>query len=211
MNACPSQARRVATIALALTLGLGIAGCQLTRPAPVKRTYLLEPTLPTAAASMPKPVTVRVGSIGVAAPFRDRALVYRMDALTYESDFYNEFFVSPASMIAEATVRALSASGVFTRVLPANTASDDGDYVLEGFVSALYGDARKPLAAEVAITFYLSRTAYPGRVAWSREYRERVPLADTTPDALASSLNTALGNVLAALVRDLGALNFPAP
>jgi ABC-type uncharacterized transport system auxiliary subunit len=211
MNACLSVAQRVATIALAFAVALAVAGCQLTRPAPVKRTFLLEPPLPAAATSAPKPASVRVGSISVASPFRDRALVYRTDALSYESDFYNEFFVAPTSMIAEATVRALSASGAFARVLPGGTAADDGDYVLEGFVSALYGDARKPPAAEIAITFYLSRTAFPGKVVWSREYRERIPITDTTPDALVSSLNAGLGNVLVALVRDLAALNVPAP
>lgn len=210
MNACLSVTWRSAIVAVALLVMTAVAGCQLTRPAPVKRTFLLEPPLPAAVAGAPKAASLRVGTVSVAAPFRDRAFVYRTDALSYESDFYNEFFVSPASMVSEATVKALNASGVFARVLPGSAAADDGDYVLEGFVSSLYGDARKPIAAEVAISWYLSRTAFPGKVVWSREYRERVPLTETTPDALASGLNSALGNVLAALARDLDAAELPA-
>ena len=77
-------------------------------------------------------------------------------------------------------------------------------FLLEGFVSDLYADAReKPAAGVVGVSFYLTRTMYPSAVVWSRDYRERVALATSTPEALAHAWNEALGRVLAALVRDL--------
>lgn len=194
---------RVLVVVLVVALGVALASCSLTRPSPVKRTFLLDPPLPAAVASA-KPFTLRIGAFNIAAPYRDRAFVYRTEGLKYESDFYNEFFVAPAGMIAEATSKALAGARVFDRVVPSGTAPEEGEFVLEGFVTDLYADARtaKP-EAEVAVSFYLSRTTFPSAVVWSRDYRERVALAANTPEALAQAWNAALGNVLARLVRDL--------
>ena len=197
----PRLAGLLATFAIAI-----VAGCSLTRPSPVKNTFLLDPPNPPAAAA-PKPATLRIGTFNVSAAYRDRAFTYRTGDVKFESDFYNEFFVAPGPMVGQATTRALAAANVFTRVVPAGTAPEEGDFVLEGFVSDLYADTRdKPAAAVVGINFYLTRTAFPSSVVWSRDYRERVALSASTPEALASAWNEALGIVLRKLAQDLGAL-----
>lgn len=187
-------------------------GCSLTRPAPVKRTFLLEPPMPVAAA-VPKPGTLRVGTFNVGEAYRDRSFVYRTSDLKFESDFYHEFFVAPGPMIAAATVRALAAARVFANVMPAGPAPQEGDYVLEAFVSDLYADARVvgKADAEIAITFYLSKLSFPTTVVWTRSYRQRVPLATNTPDALAAAWNTGLAAILADLARDLAAVDLKRP
>ena len=189
-----------------------LTSCSFTRPSPVKRTYLLEPVAPPAAAAQ-KPVTLRIGALAVAAPFRGRQLVYRYDDLKYEADFYSEFFVAPAAMLSEATARALASVNVFKRVIPPGAAPDDGDYQLDGFVNDLYGDAREPTkpAAVLSITFYLSalNSASGPTVIWSREYRQRVPISASNPDEVVRAWNTALSSLLADLTRDLAATNFP--
>jgi cholesterol transport system auxiliary component len=187
------------------------AGCSLTRPAPVKNTFLLDPAPPPAVAA-PKPGTLRIGAFNVSAPYRDRAFTYRTGDVKYESDFYNEFFVPPGPMIGQATSKALATAKPFARVVPAGTAPEEGDFVLEGFVSELYADAReKPAAGVVGVNFYLTRTTYPAAVVWSREYRERVPLAAGTPEALANAWNEALGHVLHKLTQDLAAADLRVP
>jgi ABC-type uncharacterized transport system auxiliary subunit len=201
----PTARAPLATLAAlaALALAATLAGCSLSRPSPVKNTFMLEPPLPAAAAST-RPATLRIGAFNVAAPYRDRTFVYRTGELAFESDFVHEFFVAPAPMIAQATARALAAANLFTRVVPSGSAPEEGDYVLEAFVSDLYADARqKPAAAVVGITFYLTRTSFPSGVVWSRAYVERVPLKESAPEALALAWNEALGRVLAALARDL--------
>ena len=138
----PRLAGLLATFAIAI-----VAGCSLTRPSPVKNTFLLDPPNPPAAAA-PKPATLRIGTFNVSAAYRDRAFTYRTGDVKFESDFYNEFFVAPGPMVGQATTRALAAANVFTRVVPAGTAPEEGDFVLEGFVSDLYADTRdKPAAA----------------------------------------------------------------
>lgn len=203
------SARMTPMRAAALALAVTMAGCSLTRPPPVKNTFLLDPPVPAAAAAA-KPATLRIGTFNVAAPYRDRAFTYRTGDVKYESDFYNEFFVAPGAMIAQAATKALAGAKVFARVVPAGTAPEEGDFVLEGFVVDLYADAReKPGAAVVGINFYLTRTTFPAAVVWSRDYRERVPLVGNTPEALAQAWNEALGRVLASLVRDLAAAGSP--
>jgi len=191
----------VASIVVAAML----TACTLTRPSPVKHTYLLEPAAPAAAAAT-KPATLRMGTLTVAAPFRSRQLVYRVDDLKYESDFYSEFFVAPAPMLAEATSRALVSAKVFKRVIPPGASPDEGDFLLEGFVTDLYGDARdmtKP-AGVMSITYYLSALNPTGpSVIWSREYQQRVPISGTSSDAVVRAWNTALTSILADLVQDL--------
>jgi cholesterol transport system auxiliary component len=203
--ALPVRGARRLVLVGATLVAFALAGCSLTRPAPVKRTFLLEPPAPPAVATA-KPATLRIGTFSVGEPFRDRSFVYRTSELGFETDFYDEFFVAPAPMIASATQRALASANVFARVVPGSSVPDDGDFVIEGFVSELYADTRRsPSEAVIAITFFVSRTAFPSTVVWSKAYAQRVPVAGTTPDALAAAWNAALGNVLAELARDLAA------
>jgi cholesterol transport system auxiliary component len=205
-SAPPPRAARALTAVAVIVLAAAVAACSLTRPTPVKRTFLLEPALPP-RTSVQKPVTLRVGVVNVAAPYRGKAFVYQQDALRFEADYYDEFFIAPAAMLSEATARALAAANVFRRTIPPG-ASDTGDFLLDGFASELYGDARdaaKP-AAVLAITFYVSPAdAATPRVIWSREYRQRVAFTGSSPDALAEAWNTALTTILADLARDLAA------
>jgi len=204
---------RPLTASATILLAALLASCSLSTPAPVKHMYLLEAAAPP-PATVQKIASLRIGVISVAAPFRGRALVYRRDDITYEADFYSEYFVAPAAMLGEATARALTAANVFRRVIPPGAAPDDAEYVLDGFATELYGDVRagdKP-AAVVTVTFYLSSANVPTpKVIWSREYRQRVTVSDASPDALARASNTALSALLADLARDLAAAQLPKP
>ena len=208
----PQQARaaRMLSVVAVLAIAVALGACTLSRQAPVKRTFLLEPA-PPPMASVQKLASLRVGLVNVAAPFRGKAFVYRQDELKFEADYYSEFFVAPAAMLSESTARALAAASVFRRTIPPG-AADAGDYVLDGFASELYGDARdaaKPVAV-VAITFYLSPAhAMTPNVIGSREYRQRAPAAEATPEALARAWNAALSTILADLARDLAAAELP--
>ena len=205
----PHPVRAFAAVVL-IAAAAALTACSFTRPAVTKQTFLLE-TMPPPMASVQKLTSLRVGLVNVAAPYRGKAFVYRQSELKFETDFYSEFFISPAAMLSEATARALSAANVFRRTVPPS-ASDAADYVLDGFATELYGDLRdpaKPVAA-VAITFYLSLSnALSPNVIWTREYRQRAPAAEATPEAFARAWNVALSAILADLARDLAAAELP--
>lgn len=191
-----------------------IGGCTsiVSRPSPVKATFLLDPPLPPALPSPAKSSALRVGAINVAAPFRGKNFVFRRSDLGYESDYYDEFFVPPSIMLADATAKALASANVFKRVVPAGAAGNEGDYLLEGFVSELYGDARTSTRsmAVLTVTFYLTSMSTLGSApVWTHEYRQQVELSGSTSQALADGLNRALGSVLAELARDLASAALP--
>ena len=204
---------RMLAVATLVALATGLASCTLSRPSPVKGMFMLEPTMPAAATAAPKPVSVRVGVVSVAAPFRGKTFVYRETDLRYESDFYNEFFIAPAIMLSDATAKALIASNVFHRVVPFGAASEEGDYVLDGFVSELYADTRSAAApvAVITITYYLTSASAGSGVVWSKEYRQRAKVSGTGAEAIARGWNAALTAILADLTRDLAAAELAKP
>jgi len=95
-------------VTLASLLLASLWGC--SRPSPVKQAYLLQTPAASPAAAAPRPSTLKVGTIAVAAPFRGRSMVYREGELKYESDFYNEFFVAPSAMLTEGASAWLAAA-----------------------------------------------------------------------------------------------------
>ncbi len=207
MKSSVHHARR----ALVVIAAVALASCSVTRPSPVKQTFLLDPPLPAAVAKG-QPSSLRMGTVNVGAPFRGRSFVSREGEFRYENDFYNEFLVAPASMIGELTGRALEHAKAFSLVAPANS-SADADWILDGFVTSLYADAREPakMYADVDVTYYLFRNdGTSGLPVWTQTYRQRTPLSGNTAQAYASALNVALGTVFADLARDLAAANLPA-
>lgn len=196
--------RRSLAVAAIAALGLAAGGC--TRPPPIKGTYVLEPALPAPVART-QPGLLRVGAMVVGAPFRGRSFVFRESELKFETDYYHEFLVAPGANIGEATARALAAAKVFTTVAPIGVVVEP-DWFLDGFVDALYGDARtldKPIAV-LTITYFLRRgSGDAGVPIWSKKYERRIPFTSGSADAYTAALNTALGDILAELARDLSA------
>lgn len=205
MNPAVSLSRRRAIVS---SLALVAAACSLSRPSPVKSTYLLEPPAPSVRNPTPGEGTLKVETITVAAPFRGRTLVYRETDLKYEDDFYEEFLVSPATMLGEAIAGWLGASGIYRAVLPPSS-SLDADFALEAFVTELYADLRDPArtASVLTVKFFLTASSAPAGVfVWNGELGSRVDVPSRSAEALVRGFNSALGNVLeqlAAVLRKL--------
>jgi cholesterol transport system auxiliary component len=195
----------------ALAVAALVAGCSaVTREAPVRQTFLLEPKLPP-ASTQSHPGALRVGVVNVAAPYRGKAFVYRLGELRFETDFYVEFLVPPAAMLTEQTTRALASAKPFSRIAGPG-ASADAEWVLDGFAEALYADTRdsgKPVA-EIAITYYLTPAGGTEQTpVWTHEYRRHAPMRDGSPVAYANALNVAFGEIVAELAQDLSRAQLP--
>jgi cholesterol transport system auxiliary component len=200
-------------VGLTAVLGATLLGCGFSeRPALVRQTYLLQakpPTQPLTTA--PRAASLKLSRFVVAAAFGSTALSYRQTDARYVSDFYFEYFVAPAPMLTDAATVWLAAAGIFRDVFPPS-ASPEGDFLLEGFVSELYGDFRDEShpAATITAKFFLSdNRSTTGIPIWQREYTQRVALRDRAPEAVATGLSAAWTAMLADLGRDLAALKLP--
>jgi uncharacterized lipoprotein YmbA len=203
-----SLARRILVAILVGTL----AGCGFTRPATVKQTYLLQTQPPASPAATPRPTTLKIGVVDVAVPYRGKGLVYRETDERYVADFYNEFLVPPAAMFTESIGAWLADAKVFRDVLPA-AANADGDYVLVGFISELYGDDRdhtQPAAVLNAKFFLIDNRTVNSVPFWQTEIRQRVALSTRSHDALIVGWGTAWTAILTELARQLATVQFPA-
>ena len=124
----------------------------------------------------------------------------------YESDFYNQFLVSPGLAHHRGSPQTLDRVAALPichqRIEPMLQPS----YVLEGTVNALYGDFRNPNSpgAVLEMEFFLTGEI-PGNsgLLMQKRYVKSVPLAARTPDALVKGWNQALEEILSALVTDL--------
>jgi cholesterol transport system auxiliary component len=203
---------RLAALLGSLLLTCFIAACGINQPAPVKQTYLLQAVAPASPLSAtPKAASIKIGSVAVGAPFRGRSLVFREAEFRYQSDFYNEYFIAPSAMLGDAVASWLGSAKVFREVLP-TASSASADYILEGFVGALYADVRdrtKP-AAVLEIKFLLT-DAGSGSVVWNRDFARRVAMSNDSADAFASAMNQALGELLKDLGTELAGARLASP
>jgi len=203
-----SIVRKFKTGSALLTLALMSSACSLglNRPAPVKSYFLLEPVAQPSTAAPTYPFALKVINFEVAPPYQERGLVYRLGEQRYDSDFYNQFFVPPRSMITTQAVQWLAQRQIFAAVL-APASSLDASYALEGLVNQLYADLRsgvQPAAVftmQVFVTRTLDRT-----IVLDRTYSHTVYVANQSPASVTKGLSDGFEQCLAELERDLRGL-----
>jgi cholesterol transport system auxiliary component len=194
-----------------LTIGIFIlfslsTGCiNLERSYIEKRYFILEASSDVNISSPDSNTVLTVRRLRVSAKYEDKGFVYRLKELSYESDFYNEFFISPVSMFTEEIRKRLAVSGLFKHVVDPSSLLDS-TYVLEGAVTALYGDYRVSTApkAVMEIQFLLlQETDSNPKIIFQSQYHKEEPLKGNTPDALVKSWNEALSQILTEFETDL--------
>ena len=173
-----------------------------------KKQYVLVPTRATAPAAGSSTAVLEVRRFMIDSAFSGKGLVYLSGTLQYEADFYNEFLVSPDSMIREAVRNWFAQSGLFARV------ADPGSYIdpfyaLEANGTALYGDLRDPTApqAVVELRAFLLKGEGSGDpvVVHSKTYSATTGVQAQDPDALVEAFNSGLQKILTDLEADIAA------
>lgn len=198
------------TLAIAALTLLPACTAPLNRPAPERRFYSIEAKRPDVTAPAPRDATVlKVRPAQISPAYQGKEMVYRLDDVRFESDYYNAFFVQPASALTRQIEQWLGRSGVFGHVVDSTSQVRDA-FLLEGMVNALYGDFRDKAAPKAVLEaqfFLLASVNESYQVAFSRSYRQEVPVPAGFKDAsgLAEAFNAALAATLKELEKDLRA------
>lgn len=201
----PAAPRRAALAAVGLVFALGgcVAGA-FERPPPHKSSFVLDPGVPEAAAGTPAAGVLRVERVYVDPRYERSGFVWRGPDGTWDTDFYNEFFVPPGEMLRTLAIDWLDRAGVAEAVVRDPAPSARWRLRLE--VEALYGDRRDAAAAEAVLGLKARLLEVAdGRPALvlDRRYEAREPAAGPEPTQLVDAWNRALARVLGALAADL--------
>lgn len=200
---------RTANVAcLIVFIATGTSCLDLKKSYPEKRSFVLDVGAPEQVAASSGALVLKIHKFRVSPLFAGRAMVYRVADLQYESDFYDEWFVAPATLVTQQVYNWLSRSEGFQLVgLGMNHV--EPTHLLEGTVTEFYGDFRGVPRAVFGLELHLLDARNERPSLFQRTYRQEVSLGDRSPDALARGLTEALRMVLVDIVKDLAAAESP--
>jgi hypothetical protein len=189
-----------------LALPFFLTGCfNLNKSFPEKRFFVLSVKRSEGLSLSPSDAVLRIRRFRISPRFEGKGFVYRKGNLDYASDFYNEFFISPASMIAEEVDKWLKGSGLF-KYVTSSPSPVEPTVELEGVISALYGDYRDSEVpkAVLEIQFFLVRNSSSRPViVFQKTYHEESLIKGNSPDTLVEGWNLAIERMLTQFETDL--------
>ncbi len=192
-------------LALLVSSALSSGCVSLAKSFPEKHFYSLDVVRQGEQVGPASGTVLKVQRFRISPRFEGKEMVYRTSDTRYESDFYNEWFISPNAMVTQQAQNWLANAGLFQAVVDSSS-SLDATHVLEGSVTALYGDYRQKEAPKAVLDFQvvlINEGASHTEIVFRREYRQVVDMANMSPDTLASGWNEGLRQILAALEKDL--------
>ena len=171
-----------------------------------KQHYILDARRASSVAASDSGNILEIRRFTSNAAFSGKNLIYRSGEFEYESDFYNEFLISPAAMITEKARNWLSASGLSRRVLDPGSHVDP-THVIEGNVIALYGDlmAKSQPTAVMEIRVFLleMQTGADPAIVFGKTYDSSVGIESEGPEGLVAAFDRCLVRILGDLEKDL--------
>jgi cholesterol transport system auxiliary component len=171
-----------------------------------RKYYVLHANRPAAPVRTQTDYVLDVSRFTVDSAYSGSGLVCRVGESEYESDFYNEFLAAPAAMVTDETRNWLSRSRLFRRVLDPGSRIDP-THVIEGNVTALYGDftdRSSPKAViEMRVFLLKAKAGEEPLSVFGKTYRSSVGIESDGPEALVEALGRCLQTTLSALENDL--------
>lgn len=192
---------------VAVLFALSTSGClsSLEKEYPDTRFFVFD-TKRSAEPRAPVPgATLKVRGFRISPRYEGKEVVARVGELRYETYFYHQFFTAPSTLISEEVYRWFSNAGVFEHVVDSASLLD-ASHILDGAVTALYGDFKDSPKAVLEIQFFLfSVEGAAPRIVFKKDYRRELAVASKEPTAVVSGWNESLASILTELESDLAA------
>ncbi|MCG9873209.1 MAG: hypothetical protein MH321_00305 [Leptospiraceae bacterium] len=174
---------------------------------PEKKSFLIEVSTGQDAnkpRSLPSERVIKLRKVNVSNKFSDKSFVYRRSETKYESDFYNEFLISPQQNIAEEFIRSLDRSNAFQSATDMSSRIEASHFI-EIDVIQLYGDFRdssKPKSLiELQIRVFDDREA-TYKPVWRKNYQRAIAMKNESPEALVLGWDNALSEITKEFISD---------
>ncbi|HJU06244.1 MAG TPA: hypothetical protein VJ692_13940 [Nitrospiraceae bacterium] len=198
-----------------MLLGLLLTGgcVNLAKTFPEKHYFALDVSRAGEQAGPVSGTILKIHRFHISPRYEGKEMVYRTGDTRYEADFYNEWFVSPAAMVTQQVQNWIMNAGLFQHVVEASSYLD-ASHIMEGAVTALYGDYRykgTPKAALDVQILLIHDGPTRADIVFRRDYRQLVDLADTSPETLTRGWNEGLRLMLAQLEKDLRGVDLKTP
>ena len=193
---------KVITLCNLMIVSMVLSGCG-SRTAFNQRNFLLEVSRDSPQLKTSKDVILDVKSFSINTTFSTKSLVYRKGQSEYETDFYNQFLIRPDDMITEKTRSWLSESGLFKWVLEPGSYTD-ATHVLEGNITALYGDFRGDSSPKASMKIRIFLIKLPEKsIVFGKTYEAVSEFGDRKAEFLIEAFDNCLANILSNLEQDL--------
>ena len=193
---------------LLLIITLFGAGCaNVNKSYPERAYYQFEIQYDSTPLTPIKGTVVAVKRFSVSPGSEGTEFIYRTGDFQYQTDFYNQFFRPPGSLLTEAATRWFTESGIFEDVL-GQLSQVFPNYVIEGNVIQLFGDYRNQGApkAVLEVQFFLLRIDQDDDdpiVLIGTTYSVEKPIPSTEPAALMRGWSLALEEILGEFLKDV--------
>lgn len=190
----------------ALILLAGMFGCvKLERPTLDRKYFTLDvDRTGMSVHKIDSGKNLIVRRVKISPRYEDRDLVYRVGENSFEADYYNTFFIPPASLVTQELRLWMGETKLFAHVLGPESMST-GELILEGMVNSLYGDYTGPTPqAVVEMQFFLLDNSNPDiPIIYSRNFSKKNPVDALNPDALVRAMNKGFKDIFSELEEDV--------
>jgi len=190
---------------LFITLAIGCPS--VNKPYPERTYFLFEVSDPPKNVATVKGATLDINRFSISPSSEGREFIYRITDLEFRTDFYNQFFRPPTTIMTETVRQWINKTGLFEDVLnPVSLAI--ANYSIEGNIVELFGDYRNQDAAKAVlrIQLFLLKISEDGsdpQILLSKTYTSVKPIAIASPQNLMNGWNLALEDILNEFLVDL--------
>ncbi|MEM7181884.1 MAG: hypothetical protein AAF518_13285 [Spirochaetota bacterium] len=197
--------KNYAKICLLLSLLGSFGYCSLSpqKKFPKKQYYIIEPKYSSSKKSDTKISSIRVVKFRISKLYENKGFVYKKSDVSFDSDFYNEFLISPSQLITERVEDWLLRTGLIGQTA-SRTRFVEAEYILEGYIHSLYGDFsdKKNPQAVLGIDFYLIDNNNMG-VKFSTKLTHKEKLKKAIATELVKGWNRCFSKILLQLTEQL--------